>query len=59
MTISARKLFEIVKELPTGDIELTATDNNWTTIQAGRSQFKIVAFPAPIIRRYRRSSERA
>ena len=46
VTISARKLFEIVKELPAGDIELTATDNNWTTIQAGRSQFKIVGLPS-------------
>ena len=45
VTISARKLFEIVKELPSGDIELTATDNNWTTIQAGKSQFKVVGLP--------------
>ena len=45
VTISARKLFEIVKELPPGDIELTATDNNWTTIQAGKSQFKVVGLP--------------
>ncbi len=46
VTISARKLFEIVKELPPGDIELTATDNNWTTIQAGKSQFKVVGLPS-------------
>lgn len=46
VTISARKLFEIVKELPPSDIELTATDNNWTTIQAGKSQFKIVGLPS-------------
>ncbi len=46
VTISARKLFEIVKELPAGDIELTATDNNWTTIHAGKSQFKIVGLPS-------------
>jgi DNA polymerase-3 subunit beta len=46
VTISARKLFEIIKELPQGDIELTAGDNNWTTIQAGKSQFKIVGLPS-------------
>jgi DNA polymerase-3 subunit beta len=46
VTISARKLFEIIKELPPGDIELTAGDNNWTTIQAGKSQFKIVGLPS-------------
>lgn len=46
VTISARKLFEIIKELPQGEIELTAGDNNWTTIQAGKSQFKIVGLPS-------------
>jgi DNA polymerase-3 subunit beta len=46
VTISARKLFEIIKELPPGDIELASGDNNWTTIQAGKSQFKIVGLPS-------------
>ena len=46
VTVSARKLYEIIKELPAGDIELTAGDNNWTSIQAGKSQFKIVGLPS-------------
>jgi DNA polymerase-3 subunit beta len=46
VTISARKLFEIIKELPPGDIELATGENNWTTIQAGKSQFKIVGLPS-------------
>jgi DNA polymerase-3 subunit beta len=46
VTISARKLFEIIKELPSGDIELTTGENNWTTLQAGKSQFKIVGLPS-------------
>jgi DNA polymerase-3 subunit beta len=46
VTISARKLYEIIKELPNGDIELTSSDNNWTTIQAGKSQFKVVGLPS-------------
>lgn len=46
VTISARKLYEIIKELPSGDIELTSGDNNWTTIQAGKSQFKVVGLPS-------------
>jgi DNA polymerase-3 subunit beta len=46
VTVSARKLYEIIKELPSGDIELTAGDNNWTTIQAGKSQFKVVGLPS-------------
>jgi DNA polymerase-3 subunit beta len=57
VTISARKLFEIIKELPPGDIDLTAGENNWTTIQSGKSHFKVVGlssaeFPAlPAIER--------
>ena len=46
ITVSARKLYEIIKELPTGDIVMTSGDNNWTTIQAGKSQFKIVGLPS-------------
>jgi len=46
VTVSARKLYEIIKELPSGEIELTAGDNNWTTISAGKSQFKIVGLPS-------------
>lgn len=46
VTISARKLFEIIKEVPAGGVELTSADNNWTTIQAGKSQFKVVGLPS-------------
>src|SRR5687768_1365275 len=46
VTVSARKLYEIIKELPSGDIDLTSSENNWTTIQAGKSQFKVVGLPS-------------
>jgi DNA polymerase-3 subunit beta len=46
ITVSARKLYEIIKELPSGDIDLMSTENNWTTIQAGKSQFKVVGLPS-------------
>ena len=46
VTVSARKLYEIIKELAVGEIEITSGDNNWTTIQAGKSQFKIVGLPS-------------
>lgn len=46
VTLSARKLYEIIKELPESEIELTSAENNWTTIQAGKSQFKIVGLPS-------------
>ena len=46
ITLSARKLYEILKELPGGEIDLTVGENNWATIQAGKSQFKIVGLPS-------------
>lgn len=46
VTLSARKLYEILKELREGEIELTVADNNWATLQAGKSQFKIVGLPS-------------
>jgi len=46
VTLSARKLYEILKELPDGEIELTVGANNWATIQSGKSQFKIVGLPS-------------
>jgi DNA polymerase-3 subunit beta len=46
ITVSARKLYEIIKELAVGEIEITSGDNNWTTIHAGKSQFKIVGLPS-------------
>lgn len=42
ITLSARKLYEILKELRDGEIELTTSENNWATIQAGKSHFKVV-----------------
>ena len=42
ITLSARKLYEILKELRDGEVELTVGENNWATIQAGKSQFKVV-----------------
>lgn len=46
ITLSARKLYEILKELPSGEIELTVGANNWATIQSGKSQFKVVGLPS-------------
>jgi len=45
-TLGARKLYEILKELPDGDLDLTIGDNHWATIQSGKSQFKIVGLPS-------------
>ncbi|NKB80876.1 MAG: DNA polymerase III subunit beta [Nitrospirales bacterium] len=46
VTFSARKLFEILKEIKEQDITLIVKENNLITIQAGRSQFKVVGLPS-------------
>lgn len=40
-TINARKLFEIIKELPENDIEIEVKENNRTTIKSGKARFNI------------------
>ena len=52
ITVSARKLYEIIKELPSGDIDLISSENNWTTIKRGRASSRSSAFPARIIQRF-------
>lgn len=55
LTTAARKLFEIVRECPEGPITLKTLDNNWISVIAGKSRFRIVgldpkefpAMPAP------------
>ena len=46
VTFSARKLFEILKEIKEPEIAVAVSDNSLVTIQAGRSQFKVVGLPA-------------
>jgi DNA polymerase-3 subunit beta len=43
-TVQARKLFEIVRELEDGPVELTETEQ-WVTVTAGRSRFKVASLP--------------
>lgn len=42
ITLSARKLFEIVKEMPEGEISMTSKDNNWVEISCGKALFNLV-----------------
>src|SRR5436309_10457466 len=47
----ARRLLEIVRSLPEGDVRLRALENHWVQVSAGRSVFKLAAlakdnFPA-------------
>ncbi|MEE8126018.1 MAG: DNA polymerase III subunit beta [Nitrospirales bacterium] len=42
VTFSARTLFDILKEIRHSEIEMVVGENNWVTIKAGKSQFKVV-----------------
>ena len=46
VSVSARKVYEILREMPDSEITLTTQENNWVQIQAGKSQFKIVGLAA-------------
>jgi len=42
ITVSAKKLYEIVKELPNQPIQFLTKDNDWVEIKCGKVQFNIV-----------------
>jgi DNA polymerase III subunit beta len=46
ITVPAKKLFEIIKELPESEIFFTAKDNSWIEIRCGKSVFNIVGLSA-------------
>ncbi len=45
VTVSAKKMYEIVRELPADEIQIKVEDSNWVKIQSGQSQFKLVGLP--------------
>lgn len=45
ITIPAKKFFNIIKELPDGDITITAKKNNQVTIECEKCFFKIMGIP--------------
>jgi DNA polymerase-3 subunit beta len=45
VTVSAKKMYEIVRELPAEDIQIRVEDGNWVKVISGQSQFKLVALP--------------
>ncbi len=42
ITGSARKLYEMVRELPDGEIVFQSKDNNWIEVKAGKGRFRLV-----------------
>ncbi|HYA86973.1 MAG TPA: DNA polymerase III subunit beta [Nitrospirota bacterium] len=45
VTVSAKKMFEIVRELPAEEVQIRVEDSNWVKIISGQSQFKLVGLP--------------
>jgi DNA polymerase-3 subunit beta len=42
ITVSAKKLYEIVKELPEAEIYFSTKENDWIDLQCGKARFNIV-----------------
>src|SRR6476660_9887311 len=46
VTVPARKLFDLIRNLPEGDVNLKLMDNNYLGVVCERSNFRLVAQPA-------------
>ncbi len=46
VTVNAKKLYEIIRELPTERVHLKRLENDWVEIKSGKSVFKIVGMEA-------------
>ena len=46
VTLNARKLFDIVRELPNEEIHLKKEENNWITLKCGKSKFRLPGLPS-------------
>ncbi len=46
VTINAKKLYEIIREVPNEQVQLKRLENEWVEIRSGKSVFKIVGMDA-------------
>jgi DNA polymerase-3 subunit beta len=46
ITVSAKKLYEIIREVPNDQVQLKRLENDWVEIRSGKSVFKIVGMDA-------------
>ncbi|MEJ2470602.1 MAG: DNA polymerase III subunit beta [Desulfuromonadales bacterium] len=46
ITVSAKKLYEIIKELPESEVSFNAKENCWIEVECGKAQFNIVGLSA-------------
>ena len=51
--IPARRLLDIVRSLPDGEVRVRALENHWVQIGSGRSMFKLAAMAKENFRRCR------
>lgn len=42
ITVSAKKLYEIIKELPEAEIRFTTRENDWVDLRCGKAHFNLV-----------------
>ena len=43
MTADAQKLYEIIRELPSGSVRLRSSGNGWVDVNSGKSRFRIAS----------------
>ncbi len=46
VTLNARKLFDILKELPAQEVRMVKEENDWVTLTCGKSRFRLPGLPA-------------
>lgn len=46
ITVSAKKIYEIIKELPDKEVSFAAKENCWIEVRCGKAQFNIVGLAA-------------
>ncbi len=46
VTVNAKKLYEIIREVPSEQVQLKGLENEWVEIRSGKSVFKIVGMDA-------------
>ncbi len=46
VTVNAKKIYEIIREVPNDQVQLKRLDNDWLEVRSGKSVFKIVGMDA-------------
>ena len=46
VTLNAKKLFDILRELPREEVHLTKEDNHWIRLKCGKSKFRLPGMPS-------------